>query len=133
MTQYDSNRTVTEDERYGELLIEHYGWGNSHLNYSYGTTELENRWCTDEDLGIKKGPKTRMFDINDRLEGDFNTYRNKFKCIDEDNLVIWGNYNSGMAMQLAVKFHMCSGHEYCKTKDEIRDWLSGKYIVLLFN
>ena len=47
--------------------------------------------------------------------------------------MIWGDYDSAMAMQLAVKFHMCSGHDYCKTEEEIRDFLSGKYIVLLYN
>ena len=28
LTNYDSNTTVTEEARYGELIIEHYGWGN---------------------------------------------------------------------------------------------------------
>lgn len=46
---------------------------------------------------------------------------------------IWGDYNSEKAMQLAVKFHICEGFEYCKTKEEILEWVSGKYIVLLYN
>ena len=36
-------------------------------------------------------------------------------------------------MQIAVNFRMCEGKSICKTESEIRDWLSGKYIVLLFN
>jgi len=28
---------------------------------------------------------------------------------------------------------MCEGESYCKTRQEITDWLSGKYIVLLHN
>lgn len=28
---------------------------------------------------------------------------------------------------------MCEGHSYCKTEREIRDWISGMYIVLLYN
>lgn len=28
---------------------------------------------------------------------------------------------------------MCEGKPICKTEREIRDWLSGKYIVLLYN
>ena len=28
---------------------------------------------------------------------------------------------------------MCEGESYCKTRDEIRDWLKGKYIVILYN
>ena len=27
LTEYNSNTTVTEEARYGELIIEHYGWG----------------------------------------------------------------------------------------------------------
>ena len=69
----------------------------------------------------------------ERSLAEVDIYRNKFKCIDEENLVIWGDYNSAKAMQLAVKFHMCEGKDYCKTREEIRDWISGKYIVLLYN
>ena len=28
LTHYDSNTEVIEKKEYGELLIEHYGWGN---------------------------------------------------------------------------------------------------------
>ena len=28
---------------------------------------------------------------------------------------------------------MCEGHDYCKKREEIIDWIQGKYIVLLFN
>ena len=55
LTHYDSNRTLTEDPRYGELLIEHYGWGNNHLGYTYGSHPLPNRICSDEELGYEQG------------------------------------------------------------------------------
>ena len=29
LTEYNSDREITEDKRYGELVIDHYGWGNS--------------------------------------------------------------------------------------------------------
>ena len=61
------------------------------------------------------------------------TYKKKFKCIDSEDLKIWGDFNSAEAMQIAVKFHMCEGKSYCKTEREIRDWLSGMYVVLLYN
>ena len=28
---------------------------------------------------------------------------------------------------------MCEGHEHCKSETEIRKWLRGKFIVLLYN
>ena len=31
LTVYDSNTTVVEEPRYGELIIEHYGWGYEDL------------------------------------------------------------------------------------------------------
>lgn len=133
ITNYDSNRTLTESPEYGELLIEHYGWGNAELGYSYGSHPLPNHICTDEELGFERTDKTRIFPVFPRSLAEVDTYRKKFKCIDEESLVIWGDYNSAMAMQLAVKFHMCEGKPYCKSKDEIRNWLSGKYIVLLYN
>ena len=133
ITRYDSNRTLTESKEYGELIVEHYGWGNAALGYSYGSHKLNNHICTDEELGFVRGPRTRIFPIFDRSIAEVQTYAKKFKCVDEKDLVIWGDYNSAMAMQLAVKFKMCEGHDYCKTRDEIRDWLSGKYIVLLYN
>ena len=28
LTEYDTNTEIIEEARYGELIIEHYGWGN---------------------------------------------------------------------------------------------------------
>ena len=32
LTMYNSNTTLTEDPRYGELFFEHFGWGNDELS-----------------------------------------------------------------------------------------------------
>ena len=63
------------------------------------------------------------------------TYRKKFKCVDPEDLIIWGDYNSRRAQQLAVKFKICDGGPAngCKEKEEILEWIKGKYIVLLYN
>lgn len=61
------------------------------------------------------------------------TYKKKFKCIDRDELTIWGDYNSAAAQQIAFKFKFCEGHDYCETPEKIREWLRGKYILLLYN
>ena len=67
------------------------------------------------------------------LRKEVEIYSRKFKCIDPRDTVIWGDYNSEQAMQIAIKFRMCEGESHCRSRDEIRDWLSGKYIVLLYN
>ena len=116
LTHYDSNPEPVEKKEYGELLMEHYGWGNSALGYEYGSHPLDNHPCSDEELGYKRSPNTVIYPVFHKAQAEVNTYKKKFKCVDNEHLRIWGDYNSAMAMQLSIKFHMCSGHEYCKTE-----------------
>lgn len=46
---------------------------------------------------------------------------------------IWGDYNSAKAQQIAISFKMCEGLPNCESKETIREWLRGKYIVLIYN
>lgn len=133
LTQYDSNRTVTESKEYGEIEFTHYGWGNEDLGYAYGATHIPTHFCSEEELGLTTSDSSVIFPIFKRSLAEVKTYQDKFKCIDQEELFIWGDYNSAMAMQLRVSFLMCQGHDYCKSKEEIREWLMGKYIVLLYN
>lgn len=48
-------------------------------------------------------------------------------------LELWGDYNSSKGQQLIFSFKMCTGHDYCKKETEIREWLRGKFIVVLHN
>jgi len=98
LTRFDSNTTVTEDKRYGELRIEQYGWGNEELGYGYGTTPIENHFCSDEELGYERTESTRIFPVFPRSQREVDNYRNKWKCVDESKLGIWGDYNSAQAM-----------------------------------
>ena len=80
LTEYDENTEIIEDSRYGELVIDHYGWGYEEAIGSK-SMELENHWCTDEELGIKPGPKTLIYPMREESHREFMTYRKKFKCI----------------------------------------------------
>ena len=54
------------------------------------------------------------------------------KCVDPEALEIWGDYNSAKAQEFAFKFKMCKG-EGCESPEKIREWLSGRYIMLVYN
>ena len=43
------------------------------------------------------GPDTIMYPIVEASKKEFNTYKKKFKCIDKNDLVIWGDFNSPKA------------------------------------
>ena len=60
-------------------------------------------------------------------------YKKKFKCIPNDSVALWGDYNSARTQQLEISFQMCQDDPECKTEAEVREWLKRKYILLLFN
>ena len=51
LTKYDSETEPLDDPRYGDLVIEHYGWGYGD-GISSGSTKLENHSCSDLELGL---------------------------------------------------------------------------------
>ena len=96
LTEYDSNTEIVEEERYGELVIEHYGWGYGE-GIGSGSQAIDYHWCSDEELGIVPGPNTVIYPIVESAMNEVKTYRKKFKCINNEDLVIWGDYNSAKA------------------------------------
>ena len=78
-------------------------------------------------------PERVIHQVIDSSLNEVKTNRKKFKCINKADLEIWGDYNSKSAQQIAIKFKMCEGYDYCEKKEDIREWLRGKYILLLYN
>ena len=52
---------------------------------------------------------------------------------DEEKPILWGDYNSQKARRLEISFEMCEGKDYCEDKDVILDWLTRKFILILYN
>ena len=93
LTKYDSNTTLTEEKQYGELVIEHYGWGYSD-DIQSSKRYIDNHFCSDEELGIVKGPNTIIYPTVTSMQKEVNTFKKKFKCVNPEDLTIWGNYDS---------------------------------------
>ena len=134
LTEYNSDTEILEEAKYGELTIEGYGWGNEE-DLAEETNGISFHYCTDEELGLVRTSETVIYPWKESLDYEVETYRKKFKCIDKEDTVIWGNYNSAKAYQLSVNFRMCEGGPAngCETEENIRTWLRRKYIVLLSN
>lgn len=96
LTVYDSNTTVVEEPRYGELIIEHYGWGYNDTIGSQSRA-INYHWCSDYELGLERDGNNLIYDVRESSMWEVTTYRKKFKCIDPEDLVIWGDYNSAAA------------------------------------
>lgn len=52
ITAYDGDPEPDEKPEYGELFIEHYGWGNEEIGFEYGSTRIPNHQCSDSDLSM---------------------------------------------------------------------------------
>ena len=50
-----------------------------------------------------------MFPIKRENYNEVSTWKKKFKCINKEDLVIYGDYNSYRAQQINVTFKMCEG------------------------
>ena len=132
LSEYDSETEIIERPEYGELVIEQYGWGYSETEIGVQSNTLEQRPCSDEELGLIEGGDSSVYPISKSSRSEVTTWKKKFKCINRSDMEIWGDYNSPKAQQLSVKFRMCKG-EGCEDEEDIRKWLAGKFIILLTN
>ena len=54
-------------------------------------------------------------------------------CTDSKDLMIRGDYNSNSAQMLLVTFNRCHDRSDCKSKEDIDNFIRGKYLVVLSN
>ena len=56
-----------------------------------------------------------------------------FICANQDDIEIYGDWNSEKARSIYLTLYRCQGHDYCKTDEQITQFLKGKYLLLLHN
>jgi len=102
LTAFDSGTEILEEPQYGELVIKHYGWSNNEGELGSYSTPIGNHYCSDQELGITASPLQQLtFPVVKDIT-EVTNWKKKFKCVDRESLVIWGDYNSNKAQQLAV-------------------------------
>ena len=74
LTEYDSNTTMLEEPRYGELIIEHYGWGYNDTIGSQ-SRNISYHFCSDEELGLARNESTVIYPIRESSMWEVTTYR----------------------------------------------------------
>ena len=51
----------------------------------------------------------------------------------KEDLELYGNWNTEKARTIQVVLRRCEGEAYCKTDEEIDDFLRGNFLLLLNN
>ena len=85
LTAYDGVQESIEERRFGELVIEHYQWGNGG-DLDWGVDKLENHPCSDQELGLDSEDNGssnyfRTFPIYQSSSGEVELWKKKFKCV----------------------------------------------------
>ena len=62
MTGYDEAHGLNDDPKYGELEFSYTAWGNELANTNI-MSDLGVHPCSDEELGLVKGPNTKFYPI----------------------------------------------------------------------
>lgn len=78
LTMYDNDPEPISDPRYGEMVIEYYGWGYEGELESK-KTPIETHSCSDEELGIAEGGEYPIFETSEYL---VDLWKKKFVCAD---------------------------------------------------
>ena len=101
---------------------------------------VEHHPCSFEELGLSDKPYQHGHGEDDGLEypifweseHEVRLWKKKFKCMKHEDFVIWGNFNTAKAQQVAISFSICEG-EGCYDREKILAWLDTQYIVMLYH
>jgi len=52
LTEFNNDPEPVERPEYGELHIEHYGWGNDNADFAVGSNQIKSHECSEAELGI---------------------------------------------------------------------------------
>ena len=111
LTAYNNEAELPPDlHRYGKFEFYHIGWGNnSNENHLSGyENQLNSHACSAEELGLEPGTE---FPVVEESRNEVEIWFKKFRCVDEADYVIWGNYNTAHANTFVVGFMLCEGEE----------------------
>ena len=136
LTAYDGSSESVEDPQYGHLVFIYKRWG---LNTSTKNNEIETKGCTEDDLNDNQdsNPDSPFYRLRYRDQSILDSYGPKMKCFkDPSQLAIWGNFDSSQAQNFQLAFRKCNNETSkvpCKSQQEIEQWMSNKYILVLLN
>ena len=54
-------------------------------------------------------------------------------CVNDEDLFLYGDFNSPKASLFNIQFKKCKDRPDCKTEDELRTFLKNKWILFIYN
>ena len=101
-----------------------------------GRTTLDSHICSREELNLESDSEVsqKKFLLPDEQSRPIiDLYQQKFICLDDDNLFIYGDYNSLKARNMDMQLIRCHDRLDCKSESEITAYLRDKFLILMHN
>ena len=124
----------------GDLKFYKKSWSQGE---ALGWQELEWQFCKRGDFQYGDIVSTSpIFYPTVNTEYDLDMYSPSMRCIKDpnENLNLWGNYNTGEAAAVQVVFELCDNNQLpeslkkenktCASDEEIAAWAEGRYIIV---
>ena len=98
LTDYVDADNPQIDPRIGELVFTHYKWGEDSDGKKFsGRYLLPSHRCSEEELGREGPEKANIFPVAETFQRDFEQFSNNFICPDQQDIDIFGDYNTQRA------------------------------------
>ena len=102
-TAFDEVREPILDKSIGEIVFKAWEWGeDSEGQFFTRRNTIASRMCTASELGLEGREQSKFFVFNQDRYNEVNYYQQKFRCIDEDDIRMYGDFNSQKARLLNV-------------------------------
>ena len=118
-TAYDEETEDILDPSYGKVMFMKFEWGKRENDELYvEQKEIPSHVCTEEELGIK-GDNSLFFPITESQMFLVKRYRKKLRCIDQEDMRVYGDFDSAYATLMIMRLVRCDGtmEVECKSED----------------
>ena len=140
-TAWDKNESWVLDPSYGDLVINSLSWGQHENGTFYiNRVQLPAHNCTAYELGISRSNdelvnKTQYGRFLPFVSNDYDLelFRQKLICLEKKDMWLHGDFDSNTSRQINFQLRKCKDKPYCRSDQEILEFFSNKYLVILHN
>ena len=105
LTSYDNEREWIIDPSYSELIFQAYSWGHDteHHGFKVERKRLNSHVCSPEELGLTDDrQKAKFYPMSEHGRELVGLYHRKMLCLDAEDLLIYGDWNTRKGRQLNI-------------------------------
>ena len=132
LTGFDEVRESILSPDYATIVFEYSEWDITEDGITFAEFLIESHPCSEKELGLT-GNHTNFMPIHESSTAYVNLYKHKLLCLNQEDLEIQGTFSSKKAKILRATLKRCYGHDYCKSEEEINEYLEDKYLIILIN